>query len=238
MLTEEQKAVIIERLQFEKQIRKELQDSSEDKQPKFGWLQSKLGLLLMGGLLTGILVPMFQYTQETVNWKRQNRFENTKYRLTMMRDGLKEFVFAHAYVAEAYERARPFLDDPTVTKKDFELYKSQKLDMQNRRFQQNAKFASFLIYFSDKYKGQIRKAYNDYLRRVEQYLNTLQAISEIRYELSQSRSSNEQQLQEKFSQLQGEINNSIDRLNQDYESLLQMMKQQIGEREDESEGYM
>src|SRR6185295_1522004 len=102
MLTDEEKNKIIERVQFEAQIRKDIQAASrdDDKPTKARWLDSKMALLLIGSVLSGVLVPLFQYTQETIKWKRQNRYENVKYRLGMMRDGMKEFVFVHAFNAE------------------------------------------------------------------------------------------------------------------------------------------
>src|ERR1051325_11030873 len=93
---------------------------AEQASSKSRWYESKIGLLLIGSVLSGILVPIFQYTQETIKWKRQNRYENVKYRLGMMRDGMKEFVYVHAFNAEAYERIRPFADNPKVVKQDFD----------------------------------------------------------------------------------------------------------------------
>jgi len=57
--------------------------------------------VLIGSLVTGLLVPVFQYTQQTFSWRRQNHYDNSKYRLPMMRDCLREFVSLSAYSGEA-----------------------------------------------------------------------------------------------------------------------------------------
>ncbi len=241
MLSEEEKNRIVERVQFETQVRKEVQSAGKDEQKpaKYAWLETKLGLLLIGSLLSGILVPLFQYTQETIKWKRQNRYENVKYRLGMMREGMKEFVYVHAFNAEAYERIRPFVDNPNVEKKDFDNYSSQHIEMQNRRFQQNAKFAAYLIYFPEKDRGGLRETYNDYLTSVQTYMGQLERMVQLRYELSQSPKSEAlAELQKEFGELTQKVDGSLGVINQKYDSVLQIMKQQIGGKEDETESYM
>src|SRR5262245_53497303 len=132
-ISDEEKQQIIERLRLEQQLRTELQTSDEEEKTpsRFKWLESKFGILIVGAIVSGILVPVFQYTQETIKWKRQNRYENVKYNLGMMREGMKEFVFVHEFVAEAYERARPFIENPTLSQKEFDTYYQQQLDMQS-----------------------------------------------------------------------------------------------------------
>jgi hypothetical protein len=241
MLSEEEKNRIIERVQFETQIRKDVQaaSASDEKPARSRWLDSKVGLLLIGSLLSGVLVPLFQYTQETIKWRRQNRYENVKYRLGMMRDGMKEFVFVHAFNAEAYERIRPFAENKVVDKKEFDSYYSQHIEMQNRRFQQNAKFAAFLIYFPEKDRGNLRETYNDYLTTVQTYMGQLERLVQVRYNLTSSPKPDEkEQLLSEFQDLTAKIDSSLEVLNQKYEEVLRIMKEEIGGKEDESEGYM
>ena len=94
MLSKEEKDKIIEKAKFENDIKKSL--DFEQKQRKFSWLNSKLSLLLIGAVITGVLVPWFQYTQKSIEWKRQNRYDSISYRLDMMRDCVKEFVYLQA----------------------------------------------------------------------------------------------------------------------------------------------
>jgi len=98
MLSDEEKQQIIEKLAFEKEVRGSLQKTDNGTSPpgSFAWLESKLGLLLIGALLSGVLIPTFQCTQETFKWTRQNFYDNIKFQLSIIREGLKEFILIHA----------------------------------------------------------------------------------------------------------------------------------------------
>ena len=239
-ITPEEKDQIIERLRLESDLRKELQGEQEPKKrSRFAWVESKIGILIVGALVSGILVPIFQYTQETIKWRRQNRYENVKYRVGMMREGIKEFVFVHEFIAEAYEQARPLVENPVIGQKDIDDYNQKQFELQSKRFQQNAKFASLVIYFPETNRGNLRQTYNDYLTDVQVFMGQLKTAVGIRSELlkKQSESSSEQ-LRKQFEEIQTQLDGAITKLNQKYEEVLQLMKVLIGESENESENYM
>jgi hypothetical protein len=239
-ITPEEKDQIIERLRLESDLRKELQGEQEPKKrSRFAWVESKIGILIVGALVSGILVPIFQYTQETIKWRRQNRYENVKYRVGMMREGIKEFVFVHEFIAEAYEQARPLVENPVISQKDIDDYNQKQFELQSKRFQQNAKFASLVIYFPETNRGNLRQTYNDYLTDVQVFMGQLKTAVGIRSELlkKQSESSSEQ-LRKQFEEIQTQLDGAITKLNQKYEEVLQLMKVLIGESENESENYM
>jgi len=146
MLTQEEKDKIIEKVEFEKDVKKSLNSEPEPK--RFAWLNSKLSLLLIGAVISGILVPWFQYTQKSIEWKRQNRYDSISYRLDMMRDCVKEFVYLQAIRAEGYERVQPFMVKTTLDKNDYDSFKNQFIELQNRHFAQNSKVTSLLISFT------------------------------------------------------------------------------------------
>jgi hypothetical protein len=77
MLTDEEKEAIAARIRTEERIRSELQPPPPT-HSKYAWLDSKLFLLVAGFILTGILVPLLQFSQETIKWRRANRYENAK----------------------------------------------------------------------------------------------------------------------------------------------------------------
>jgi len=239
-ITPEDKNQIIERLRLESELRKELQsEQAPQKRSRFAWLESKIGILFVGALVSGILVPIFQYTQETIKWKRQNRYENVKYRVGVMRDALKEFVFVHEFIAEAYEQARPLVENPIVTQKDIDDYNRQQFELQTKRFQQNAKFASLVIYFPETKRGNLRQTYNDYLAEVQVFVGQLKTAAGIRSELLKKQSgASSEQLRKQFQEIQTQLDSAITKLNQKYEEVLQLMKVQIGDSENESEEYM
>src|SRR5262249_23018184 len=155
---------------------------------------------------------------------RQNRYENVKYRVGVMREGIKEFVFVHEFIAEAYEHARPLLETSTVSQKEIDDYNRQQFELQSKRFQQNAKFASLVIYFPETDQGNLRKTYNDYLAQVQDFMGQLKTAVGIRSELlkKQSASANAQ-LRQQFDAIQTQLDAAIITLNQKYEEVLQIM---------------
>lgn len=170
MLTEEEKAHIIEKVNFENEIKKEL--SPPEEQKRYGWIESKIGLLVIGALITGIFVPTFQYTQKLWEWKRQNQFANLTFRLSVMRDCLREFIYLSAFAPEAYERIKPLLEERKLTVEEYKNFERQFVDLQNRRFVQNAKVISLMGYFEDLrdfqkiFEEEYLNAFNLYMRYV------------------------------------------------------------------------
>ena len=133
-MTDEERTAILERLRIEQDLRKELEKVSETERAHGSWWQSKLGLLVAGSVISSLLLPWLQYTQKTIEWKRQNQFENTKYRLERMRECLTEFVVLWAFTGEAYERSRAFLLKPSVTDKEREVFLEQFIDLRHHQW--------------------------------------------------------------------------------------------------------
>lgn len=224
MLSEEEKTRIIEKVRFENEIRKELTTPDEPK--KASWLNSKLSLLLIGSLITGILVPWFQYTHKTIEWKRQNEFENINFRLEMMRECLKEFVYLSVYTAEAYERIKPFMDMVSLTPNDYMKFEDQYIDLQNRRFRQSAKVTSSIIYFKD--ANIIKRLFRDYVNNANDHLRDL-----ILFVQNKNKGASIKNL----NKLRTKIENYTTQLNSSYIRVISKMKQEIGRLEDESESF-
>jgi len=147
MLSDDEKNHIVERVQFENALRKEVSESSEPK--KFAWLESKITLLIVGALLTGVLVPTFQYTQKLWEVKRQNQFNNLTFTLTAMRDCLREFTYLTALSAEARQRAEPLFKHTDLTKREYDSFEHDYIELQIRRCTQTAKVISLMSYFRD-----------------------------------------------------------------------------------------
>lgn len=229
MISDEEKARIISQVRFENLIRKELEkEKKEEATPsRWSWLQSKLGLLLIGALISGFLVPLFQYTYETIKWTRQNRYDNLKYRLEMLRNGIKEMTLVQSFVAEAYERTRPLLKSKTLDPETVEVYRSKMMEMQNRRFLQNAKFVSYLSYFSDKEQKKINYLFDKYLDSVQTFMTLLDRRIVSGDEIP------------KYSNTNGDkIDSQIKKINEDYEEVMRIMQSYLKELENESERFM
>ena len=217
VLPAEEKERLIDRVTFEAEIRKELAPPAE---PKARWWESRLGLLLIGSALSGVLVPFFQYTQETVKWRRQNRYDNAKFRLTMMRDCLREFVTLSALTAEAHELTRL-----ETGKADRERFREGYRDLQKRRFLQNARVAAMIVHFRN--RESIARQFNDYLVTVEQYLAGVRAAMDAK-----------QPADPGGSKEPNSLDPLIESTNGAYERVIQHLKQEIGRAEDEGEGFM
>jgi hypothetical protein len=94
MLSEEEKQRILERVEYERELRAALspeEKKPEKKEQKSVWdvLNSGIVLLLVTSMVSALIVPYFQRHQEQIDWKRQIRADNIKFKLGMMRDGLK-----------------------------------------------------------------------------------------------------------------------------------------------------
>ena len=98
--------------------------ADQEKAPPKRWWESNLALLIIGSLISSLLVPWLQYTEKNFEWKRQNRFANTNYRLDRMRECLTEFMALSALTAEASERAYPLLQKMPVTQKDLDDFEA------------------------------------------------------------------------------------------------------------------
>ncbi len=234
MLSEEEKTHIIEKIKFENEIRKKLSTPSEPK--KWSWLNNKLSLLIVGALITGILVPLFQYTQKTIDWKKRNQFANINFRLGMMRDCLKEFVYLSAYIAEAYERAIPTMDKTPLTGPDYKKFEQQFLELQNGRYRQNARVKSLMVYFQD--IDTLGRLFNNYVNTSSDYLRDLKKCIHTRFCISNPAECRKSEATEvHMAEFKEKIDDYIIRLNESYKNVIAKIKEDIGRAEDETEKF-
>lgn len=189
MLTEEDKNKIIERIQLEREIRKALAEQDSKTKAKslprsvFDFASSGLGLLLIGGSLTGFLVPTFQAYQRKLEWERQIRYENVKFNLGMRRDCLKEMMIAGTYLSTIFESITPYKNEQPISKDEYQKLRLQLSALQNERFKQNAKVVSMLGYFSD-YKTA-STLFNDYTGSTTSYIGTrIERFLYLKYSVS------------------------------------------------------
>jgi hypothetical protein len=233
LISDEEKARIISQVRFENLIRKELknEEQKETKPTRWSWLHSKLGLLLIGALISGFLVPLFQYTYETIKWTRQNRYDNIKYRLEMVRSGIKEMALVQSFIAEAYERTRPLFKSKVLDPKTVNLYRSKMIEMHNRRFFQNAKLFSYLSYFTEKQQKVINFYFEKYLSSVQAYMALLDTMIISGDEMSMNAKGEKIDFGKK-------INLLIKQINEDYDEIMSIMQLYLKELEDESEQFM
>jgi len=222
-MTDSERDAIVERLRVEQAVRRELAKDSEESPKKSAWWESKIGLLLVGSLISSLLVPWLQYTQKTFEWKRQNRFQNVQFRLERMRECMTQFVVLSAFVGEAYERARPLLLKPRITPSEASEFQKQFIDLQNRRFLQNAKVVSLMIHFAD--SESLSDRFQEYLSQSAAYFRAVEEAVRVR--------------QDGAAPAEEELDGTVERLDKLYSTIVERMKSAIGSREDDSEklGY-
>jgi hypothetical protein len=195
----------------------------EPKPPQKRWWETNLGLLVIGSLISSLLVPWLQYTEKNFEWKRQNRFENINYRLERMRECLTEYIVLWALNGEAYERARPLLLKETLTQKDLDDFETQFVDVQNRRFRQNAKVVSLMIHFPN--TGALRERFQDYLGGSSDYFRLVEATVRARVGKPASAADADK------------LGDELTKLNGVYGAITNKMMEEIGTNEDANEKY-
>ena len=223
-ISKEERDRIVEKLRIEQELREQLSPKKEERRSK--WWEGNLALLLIGSLLTSLVVPWLQYTQKNFEWRRENQFENVKYRLGEMRQALTDFIVLWAFVSEAYERSRPFLLRPLTTAKEGADFQTQFIDLQNRRFQQNAKVVSLMINFKD--YAALNTRFQDYLVHSAAYFRRLEEL--VRAKASSTTT-------DASPQSPDEIDQMMKRLEALYVVVSNQIREEIGRTEDESQKY-
>lgn len=225
----------------ENEVRKDISVPASPK--KLSWLNSRISLLLIGSLLTGILVPVFQLSYRAIEWRRQNQFENVSFELRMMRDCLTEFVYLSACTAEGYELVEPFRNTVSLTPVLHERFEQQCFDVQSKRFKQNAKVRSLTIYFRD--AGRVKDLVLTYVHNCNRYFDMLRTFVRTKYAISNSTYGEQTGLDEEdldkleieLDELEIKIDGYDTTLDDSYMAVIAKMKESIGEAEDESEEF-
>jgi len=239
MDTDQIRNEVLTRLEVEREVREQLarqhgEPGASTGKSRWAWLDSKLGLLLIGAVISGVLVPTFQFTQEEIRWHRQNRYESLERQLDSMRESLKQFIAVQALSAELYDLGLAVLETPTTTAdpQRLEQWRKDFRALQARRVQQNAAFAATVFYFPTESQPAIRSAWNDLMRPAQQ-LQTL--VGDLLDGMGQGpagtspagRSPDPNEVA-----VQMDIN--LAEVNQSYERVLALLRQQLVEVENES----
>jgi hypothetical protein len=227
MLTPEEKERIIERVKFEEKIRGEL--GHPDKQPSSRW-NSKIALLLIGSLITGVLVPWFQFIQNRLAWRRQNAFEHTQFRLKTARDCLNEFVILQVYLIEVLERGRLLKETVPVESAEAAQLMEEFVGLRVKLSQQSARVLSLIMYFDKAEK--IRSYYQDHMVLTSVNLNKVSGLISDVCRASESEAKTTD-LQKRIAEVLKEIEGDMDEFQRLYTEIINAMRTEIGRLEDE-----
>lgn len=236
MDNEQLRSEIALRLEIEREVREQLRNIEEQstaaKKSRWVWLESKLVLLIIGAVISGLLVPTFQFTQENIKWHKQNRYDSLERQLDNIRESLKQFVAVHGLSSELYDLGLNVLDTPTAA-----VYQTRWVDwrkefraLRARRIQQNAAFAATVFYYPEEARDSIRKGWNNLLQPAQKLetlvgeILTTDAIGD--YEYTKAKST--------MSEVSIQLDASLSEVNQAYERVLTKLHDQLLEVENES----
>jgi len=236
MDNEQIKKEISVRLEIEREVRKQLQNienrDTEPEKSRWQWLESKLVLLVIGALISGILVPTFQFTQEKIKWHRQNRYNSLERKLTSMHGSLKQFIDVHGLSAELYNLGSDALKSQSATPNQVQLedWQNEFNLLRKRRIGQNAAFAATVFFFPKGSREQIRKDWNALLLSVQKLEALVEKI--LNNDSKDFIEVNGQQLA--MNKIPVQLDVSLSEMNKTYNRVLKILRQQFQEVENES----
>ena len=224
------------RLEIERQVREQIRNLGDQgaarKKSRWAWLDSKLALLIIGAVISGVLVPRFQFTQEKINWKRQNRYNTLERQLGSIRDSLKQFIAVQGISSELYDLGLELIDTDSgaLRQSRLEDWRKDFHTLRARRVQQNAAFAATVFYFPAGSRDSIRKSWNDLLLPAQK-LETL--VGDL---LNETAGGTDVKVQNKMSpnETAVQLDVSLSEVNQAYEHVLTILRNQLQEVENES----
>jgi hypothetical protein len=237
-LSESERAALFERVSLEISLRQEIEESRKtidrgERSPRKlpAWLESNLMLLLIGSLISTILVPYLQNKQESVKWRRQNEYDNLKYRLNQMRASFEQFLNVSAYTSDVNEASKLVLANAKLKPEEYTEFQKVFRDLQEKRSHEISKVASLFIYFPNPNRAQ--EAYNLYLETAAEFNAKVERIAAATFALSQKRGSSVEWkgLEDAANGLASEF----PKLNELYDSVSNELRNQIREVERESE---
>jgi hypothetical protein len=224
---------IIDQLTVENEIRSALDKKKSEAGSRFwAWTNNNLALLVIGALLTGVLVPLFQTNQENIKWTRQNKYDNLKYRIDSTRAAMKELTLTHAYVAEVIATTRSRKIDDSNAEKASSEGTDKFTEIQKQRFQQNAKFVGALDLLEENEREIVRDKFNHYLSSVEQMIIILRRQSD---EIKLATSHDQEAV--KDSQLADALTSLMSDINANYEGTIKLLSAYLHALEEQGEKY-
>lgn len=235
MNTEEIRDEIVTKLAIEREVREQLakqqaEQNAPPRKSRWAWLESKLGLLVIGAIFSGVLVPVFQYTQERVKWHQQNRYNALVLQTTNMRESLKQFITVQALSAAMYDIGLDVLlnRNGTTTAEQLAQWRKDLRALQQKRIEQNSAFAASVFYFPAGSQAPIRESWNELLKHSERMQEPIYTMLEWDPKSSHVLDRNK---------LVTALDTQVFNVNQTYDQLLGMLRKDLLEVEDASSQF-
>ena len=234
MVSEEQINHIAEKV--ENGLRKSLKGDSKPSKTIWDRVNSKIGLLIIGWLMTGVLGVMFQYTQKYFEWKRQVQFDNVKLHLEMMRDCFKECFLTQVFISEAYEWKKLLTEKKSIGQSEYQRLRERFSDLQNRRYSQHAKVQGIFIYSQD--VETLSGLFGAYIDKTSGYFKDIENLGYLFQEYySKLDRGKTEDWSKRLTTLEKSINEKIFEVNTQYEHLKIKVLEEIRRIEDENKRY-
>ena len=148
-------------------IQVKIMNKNNEDPSKKSWANTQLGLLIIGAIISGILIPTFQYTQRFFEWRRQNQYNSYSENLQNKKLLLSKFIESMSHLAESHE----ILIDFYISKNKMTIDRNKLLDklthIQAKRFKINTEI-SFLILLTGNKK--IETEYTNFLKINQEYI--------------------------------------------------------------------
>lgn len=222
---------ITNRIRTEIQIRKKLDEEEFPNKGIMQLLQSKIGLLVLGAIITGVLVPIFQASQETIKWARQNRYDNLKFKTDAIRHSIRELSNTHSYIAESSVRLKSIITNSSNKNEYLTTVSREFTETQSRRLHQNAVFIGTLSFIRDGEREIIRELFNEYLSAIEQYNSISLTL------IKQSHVKTKNTLVDEITKLEEAKNSLETEIKFNYERIMKVLKTYLHEMEVQNEKY-
>lgn len=221
-LSEAEKSHIVAQVEFERRVREVIAKPDEKKK---SWGNSALGLLIVGSLLSGLLVPSFQYTEKAFDTRRSSHYETLTFRLTVLRQTLADLALGSSFNDQTWvQLQRPRYAGPSDRPKAYTTFLDAVADVQAKRFEHNAKLLSASIYFND--RARFDKELQAYFNLSTQFAADIVVAGKL-YCAGET----------DVARAEAKVSDDIGAMNIHYDELERLTKSEIGKVEDERNSF-
>ncbi len=140
-------------------------------------LNSKIAILFLGALVTGIGLFLYQQKEKRLEWQAQTRYTNLRFSLEKMKTCQEEFFAMKGYLNEAEYLVRPFLNQKEIDEQFLRKLDSEIEKLESAALRQHTNVAALVSgYF--RAPRTIHDEIEDYRDGLLEYLRNIRAFVE------------------------------------------------------------